>query len=80
MLVHQSKNNFFVRDSEALVTGELRVEYCDSCVYLSSTLTSDDSQCLPLSRTTPAQRYLMYSSFFFSFVNTNNDVLSFQNK
>ena len=82
MKVNQSKTKFFVvcggaGDSEALVAGELRVEYCDSYVYLGSTFTCDGS-CLPLSRPTPAPRYLMYSSL--SLVNKNNDVPFFVKK
>ena len=66
MQVYQSKTQFFVvyggaRDSEALVAGDLRVEYCDSCVYLGSTFTVM-AHCLPLSRPTPVPRYLRYSS------------------
>lgn len=83
MQENQSKTKFSVvcdnaRDSTALVAGELRVEHCDSYVYLCSTFTCDGSMSSAVKAS--ANTKIPHVLKFVSFVNKNNDVPFFVKK
>ncbi len=83
MQVNQSKTRFCVvcgsrEDSEALVAGELRVERCDSYVYLGFIFTSDGSVSSAVKAHANAK--IPHVLKFVSFINKNNDVPSFVKK